>query len=102
MAGDGAAALALLDRHRDALPSVVVLDVQMAPVDGWGTIATIRADPDLTGLPVVMVTASLQQQEQERAEAAGVDAFLPKPFEPDELVSLVRRLATSGRAEPTP
>jgi CheY-like chemotaxis protein len=64
--------------------------------------AEIRADPDLRDLPVVMVTAALQQHEQERSVAAGVDAFVAKPFEPEELVDLVTALAASGRPAPPP
>jgi CheY-like chemotaxis protein len=101
-ATDGAAALDLLRRHHRRLPVVLILDAQMQPVDGWGAIAEIRSDPDLGDLPVIMVTASLQQQEQERSAAAGVDAFVAKPFEPQDLVALVEELAASGRPPPPP
>ena len=96
-ARDGRAALDLLGRNRDRLPAVVILDAQMSPLDGWGAVAAIREDPALTQLPIVMVTASLQQQEKERSVVAGVDAFVAKPFEPEDLVDLVTELARSGR-----
>ena len=101
-AADGQAALDLLDRNPDRLPAVVLLDAQMAPLDGWGAVAAIRSNPELAHLPVIMVTASLQQQERQRSVAAGVDAFVAKPFEPEELVDLVSGLAVSGRPTPQP
>ncbi len=104
-ASDGEAALALLRRHLDHLPSVVIVDAQMAPRDGWWVAAEIRTTPALARLPVVMVTAALQQHEKQRSVAAGMDAFVGKPFDPDHLVELVGRLASRGRAEgssPTP
>ena len=101
-ARDGKAALDLLGRNKDRLPAVVILDAQMSPLDGWGAIAAIREVPALTRLPIVMVTASLQQQERERSVAAGVDAFVAKPFEPEDLVDLVSELARSGRPPAQP
>ena len=101
-ARDGKAALDMLGRNKDRLPAVVILDAQMSPLDGWGAVAAIREDPALAGLPIVMVTASLQQQERERSVAAGVDAFVAKPFEPEDLVDLVSELARSGRPPAQP
>ena len=101
-ARDGQAALELLARNLDRLPSVVILDAQMTPLDGWGAVAAIRGDPTLERLPIVMVTASLQQQEKERSIGAGVDAFVAKPFEPEDLVELVTELAASGRSTAQP
>ena len=92
-ASDGSVALALLRANLERPPVVLVLDVQMEPMDGWETLAAMRREAGLTGIRVVMVTASLQQGERERAETAGVDAFLAKPFEPEELVDVVQRLA---------
>lgn len=101
-AGDGRVGLELLARNLDRLPVVVILDAQMSPLDGWGTVAKIRSNPKLSHIPIVMVTASLQQQEKERSIAAGVDAFVAKPFEPEELVDLVSQLAASGRPAASP
>jgi CheY-like chemotaxis protein len=101
-AADGRAALDLLRRNRDRLPAVVILDAQMSTLDGWGAVAAIREDTAMAHLPIVMVTASLQQQERERSVAAGVDAFVAKPFEPEELVDLVSELARSGRPPASP
>ena len=99
-AGDGSAALTLLRQHHDRPPAVLVLDGQMEPVDGWATIAEVRADPAFARLPVIMVTAALQQREDERAYELGVDAFVAKPFEPEDLVAIVARLAAGEGAPP--
>jgi len=98
-AGDGAEALS---RLRDdvaagrAVPAVVTLDAVMEPLDGWATVAAIRREPGLAGIKVVMVTASVQAHHRQRAERGGVHAFVPKPFEPQALLDVVREL--SGRA----
>jgi len=54
----------------------------------------IRADPALTGTRVVMVTAAAQSEDVRRGTAAGADGYLTKPFEPQELVDTIRRLAS--------
>ena len=90
----------LLDRLAadPELPEVISLDAQMAPRDGWWAIGRIRADPRLAGIPVVMVTASAQIHDRAQAEGSGLDAFVAKPFDPEELVALLGRLAAEGRA----
>ena len=89
----------LLDRlsTADELPRVITLDAQMAPRDGWWAIGRIRADPRLAGIPVVMVTASVQVHDRAQAEGSGLDAFVSKPFDPEELVVLLGRLMAEGR-----
>lgn len=96
---DGDSARALLDAAASErrLPSVVVLDAQMEPGDGWSVLAHIRSVAALARLPVVMATAAIQDHERKRAVAMGVDAFLPKPFDPETLVDLVADLARDGR-----
>ena len=88
-----------LDRLRNASlprPDVVTLDAVMEPGDGWAAVREIRRDPALADLPVVMITASVQGYQRARAESAGVDAFVPKPFDPDAVVAVVRSFS-SGR-----
>jgi CheY-like chemotaxis protein len=89
---------ALLERlqHED-LPGVITLDAQMTPRDGWWAIARIRADARLADIPVVMVTASVQQHDRVQASESGLDAFVSKPFDPDQLIELVQGFMAAGR-----
>ncbi|MCB5165136.1 response regulator [Streptomyces bambusae] len=87
-ASDGAECL---DVVHDVRPDVVTLDVVMPRLDGFGTAARLRSDPRTRHLPVAIVSACTQY-ELESGVASGVDAFLAKPFEPAELIRLVRRL----------
>ncbi|HEV7171588.1 response regulator [Pedococcus sp.] len=81
----------------DALPDVITLDAQMLPKDGWWAIARIRADERLAHIPVVMVTASVQQQDRVQAQGSGLDAFVAKPFDPLQLIDIVRSFMAAGR-----
>jgi CheY-like chemotaxis protein len=98
--GDGEALLARL-RTAPTLPAVITLDAQMAPRDGWWAIAQIRHDQRLATIPVVMVTASVHEQNRAAAEGSGLDAFLAKPFDPDELIELIEGLVARGRSART-
>ncbi|MER6911702.1 response regulator [Streptomyces sp. NPDC000594] len=93
-AADGAECLEVIEEAR---PDVVTLDVVMPRLDGIRTAARLRADPETSHLPVAIISACTQH-EVESGIAAGVDAFLAKPFEPAELVRLVRGLV--GRERP--
>ncbi|MFI8259223.1 MULTISPECIES: response regulator [unclassified Streptomyces] len=87
-ANDGAECL---DIVRDVCPDVITLDVVMPRLDGFATAARLRADPRTRHLPLAIVSACTQYEVEAGIEA-GVDAFLAKPFEPAELVRVVRRL----------
>ena len=73
-------------------PPVVVLDAMMPRRDGFDVCRTIKADPGLAGVHVVMLTAMGQKADRERALAAGADHFMTKPFDEEELLALLRRL----------
>ncbi|MDQ6651018.1 MAG: response regulator [Actinomycetota bacterium] len=87
---DGSEAMAVL---KAVDPVVVTLDAMMPNVDGYEAVRRIRADPDTAHVKVLMVSARAQRQDVARADRAGVDSYLTKPFDPGELVSAVRRLA---------
>ncbi|QGN57933.1 response regulator [Nostocoides sp. HKS02] len=93
---DGQELLERLDRT-EQLPGVITLDAQMMPRDGWWAIARIRADARLAHIPVVMVTASVQQQDRDQAQGSGLDAFVSKPFDPEQLIEIVRGFMADGR-----
>ncbi len=92
-AADGAECLEVVHQVR---PDAVTLDVVMPRLDGLRTAARLRADPLTRDLPIAIVSASTQYEVDAGADA-DVDAFLSKPFEPAELVGLVRRLV-EGRS----
>lgn len=96
-AADGQELMDHLFRASD-LPGVILLDAQMQPRDGWWAISRIRADERLATIPVVMVTASVQQRDRAMADESGLDAFVSKPFDPDELIELVEGFMADGRA----
>ncbi|MFD3538759.1 response regulator [Streptomyces sp. NPDC058662] len=87
-ANDGVECLDIVHR---VCPDVITLDVVMPRLDGFGAAAQLRADPRTRHLPVAIVSACTHH-EVEAGIAAGVDAFVAKPFEPAELVQVVRRL----------
>jgi len=77
----------------DVLPDVVTLDVMMPKQGGLATAAAIRSDPRTARVGIVMVTTQNLPSDIARGERAGVDAYLTKPFDPDELVATVKAVA---------
>ncbi|MEU5610175.1 response regulator [Streptomyces sparsogenes] len=89
-AADGAECLEIVHQVR---PDVITLDVVMPRLDGLHTASRLRADARTCHVPVAIISACTQY-EVDNGRAAGVDAFLAKPFEPAVMVDLVRRLMT--------
>ncbi|MFI6809887.1 response regulator [Streptomyces luteogriseus] len=93
-AADGAECLDVVHQVR---PDVVTLDVVMPRLDGLRTAARLRADPRTRDMPLAIVSAC-SHPEIEAGLDVGVDAFLSKPFDPAELVRMVRQLVERARA----
>jgi len=81
-----------LDKIYEAAPDVMTIDVRMPRLDGFDTVARLRADPRTSGLKVAMVTACAQESDIVRGREVGVDAYVTKPFDPATLVRTVRDL----------
>ena len=82
-----------LDKVKDVDPVVITLDVMMPRLDGWEAASRLRADPETADIKVVLLSARAQEADLQRGDRIGVDAYLTKPFDPDELIATVRRLA---------
>jgi len=80
-----------LERIYSARPQLVLMDVMMPEINGLEVLAELRRDPGMKDLPVIIMTANAQRFTREEAEAAGVSAFLTKPFSPTQLMAQVRR-----------
>ena len=81
-----------LDVARTFRPDLIVLDVMMPGRTGLDVLKELRADADLGGVKVVMLTARAQAADRAAAQSAGADAFLAKPFSPLQLAALVDEL----------
>lgn len=83
-------------------PDLVISDVMMPQVDGYQFLKKLRDDPRFKALPVVFLTARGMTTDRILGYQAGVDAYLSKPFDPDELVAIVGNLldrrAVSGES----
>lgn len=85
--GEGA-----IDAVRAARPDVIILDVMLPGRSGFEILADLRADPDLAGTRVLMLTAKGQVMEREAAQRAGADRFMAKPFANADILAAVRAL----------
>jgi two-component system response regulator AdeR len=94
VATNGQAALVLLE---EVTPDLMLLDLMMPVMDGWAVLHEVRR----RGLAsrVVVVSARASQAELLRAEDYSVDAFVPKPFEMDELLATIRSLLPPPRRQ---
>lgn len=73
-------------------PELVISDIMMPQVDGFKFLKQLRDDPRFKTLPVVFLTAKGMTSDRIQGYQAGCDAYLPKPFDPDELVAIVENL----------
>jgi PAS domain S-box-containing protein len=94
IAVDGEAALAMI---RSDPPDLVLTDVMMPRLDGFGLLAAIRADPQLVNLPVIMLSARAGEEAQVEGLDAGADDYLAKPFSARELLARVSSNLTMAR-----
>lgn len=96
LAGNGQEAVErLLDTPQGF--DVVLMDVQMPVLDGLDATRRIRSGLGIKHLPIIALTAGALGAERQSAEAAGMDDFVSKPFEPEALVSCIRRHVTVSR-----
>lgn len=87
-ASDGEEALALILSKQ---PDLVLLDVMMPKMNGFEVCERLRQDPGASKAHVIFLTAKGQEYDRARGEQVGADAYITKPFNPDELLATARR-----------
>ena len=98
VARDGAEALDYLfvrgahAARKSGNPVLILLDLKMPKVDGLEVLRTVKADPRLRIIPVVILTSSREEQDVVRSYELGVNAYVVKPVEFDKFVAAVREL----------
>jgi len=98
---DGQQALDWLRAPGQAV-DLVLMDVQMPVMDGNTAVTLMRQDPALKEVPVIAMTAGATRSERDSSLQAGMDAYLTKPFEPEQLLRLIRRQICQRRGQPLP
>ena len=88
LAKDG---LDALERLAEALPEIVLSDIEMPRMDGFDLVRNMRADARLRDLPVIMITSRIAQKHREYAAELGVDHYLGKPYSEEDLLALIAR-----------
>lgn len=100
---DGEEAMSFLNRMgiyaRAPRPDLILLDMQLPKKDGREVLTEIRADDELEGVPVVVLTASLVHKAILEGEKLHVDGFMTKPVSWDQFISVVKSLRRSWLAE---
>jgi signal transduction histidine kinase/DNA-binding NarL/FixJ family response regulator len=90
-----------IERCRRQLPDLIIMDVQMPGMTGLQATGAIRALPGGAAVPIVALTAQAMKGDRERILAAGCDAYLSKPVQPNELISVVDELLRRSAADET-
>lgn len=88
-----------MQQVRAERPDAVLLDVMMPKMDGWQVLAAIKDDPELAHIPVVMLTAKVQDQDQIRGWSSGAAEYITKPFSPLALSQVVEDVLSNDPEE---
>ena len=88
-AKDGLDAVAMLQTQ---VPDLAILDIEMPRMDGFEVVAHVRNQQSLRGLPIIMVTSRGGEKHRERAMKLGVNDYLTKPYQEEQLMQSIRRI----------
>jgi CheY-like chemotaxis protein len=86
-----------LETVRRTLPDLVILDIGLPQMDGWGVLAGMRGDESTRRIPVLVLTAHADGASREKARTGGANAFMTKPFRPSDLRSTISLLIARSR-----
>lgn len=91
--------LEALERARAENPDLILLDLQMPRLDGYGTLAELRHEERFRTLPILALTASAMRGDREKILAAGFTDYLSKPAGPEQLRETVAKLLDGGQSD---
>lgn len=81
-----------LERIDEASPDLVITDINMPRMDGFGLIEQVRAHPRWGNLPILVLSTEFSDEKKQRARSAGATGWIVKPFDPAKLNAAVRRV----------
>lgn len=86
-----------VDAARKQKPDLILMDMSMPEMDGWAATKLIRQNPETAHIPMIALTVHTLPLEMKRALDAGVDAYLPKPYDAGQLIRLVENILKKSR-----
>jgi two-component system alkaline phosphatase synthesis response regulator PhoP/two-component system response regulator VicR len=81
-----------LDKVNAERPDLIIMDVMMPELDGFGALKILKEDEATATIPVIMLTAKAQDADVFQGWKSGADLYLTKPFNPQELITFVKRI----------
>jgi chemosensory pili system protein ChpA (sensor histidine kinase/response regulator) len=93
LAKDGLDAITKLE---DVRPDIMLLDIEMPRMDGFEVASLVRHNPNLLGLPIIMITSRTGEKHRERAFQIGVNAYMGKPFQEQQLLETISELLVAA------
>jgi two-component system cell cycle response regulator DivK len=81
---------------REALPDLIIMDIQLPKLSGFDATRQLRAEPGTAHIPIIVITSFALAGDEQKARDAGATAYLAKPYSPRELLRIIRDLAPEG------
>ena len=88
-AGDGEEGLKMVSTEN---PDLILLDIILPKIDGYKVCKSVKENPDIAKIPIIMITAAGVKDLEEKCKAAGADALIRKPYECTDLVKKIKDL----------
>jgi len=81
-----------LDLARKEKPNIIILDIMLPKMDGYKVCRMLKFDAEYKDIPIILSTARGQDSDKDLGKEVGANAYITKPFEPEELLSIIEKL----------
>jgi len=81
-----------LEKLKEVSPDVIITDINMPRLDGFGFIREVRKDPQFLGVPILVLTTESTDEKKNMARQAGATGWIKKPFQHDKLIKALQRV----------
>ncbi len=91
-----------LEMARTVNPDLIVLDIMLPKMDGFKVCRILKFDDKFKHIPILMLTARIQEVDKETGFKTGADAYMTKPYEPEELIKKINQILADSEKKPGP